>query len=100
MNFNLSLHFVTRKNQKKKKDNDELRFIIVFYNTKNNNNKNEAKFIYMHWTKVSHIKLGRWWHEEEDLHEGRYRGAEAKELWWKPKETLPVWLVGKLRLAS
>jgi hypothetical protein len=47
MNFNLSLHFVTRKNPKKK-NNDELRFIIVFYNTKNNNNKNEAKFIYMH----------------------------------------------------
>jgi hypothetical protein len=48
MNFNLSLHFVTRKKPKKNKDNDELRFIIVFYNTKNNNNKNEAKFIYMH----------------------------------------------------
>ncbi len=54
----------------------------------------------MQWTKVRHIKLGRWWHEEEDLCDGRYSGAEAKELWWKPKEALPVWLVGKLRLAS
>ncbi len=59
MNLNLSLHFVTRKN-KKIKYNDELRFIVVFYNKKNNNNKYEAKFIYMQWTKVRHIKLGRW----------------------------------------
>ncbi len=80
MKFNLSLHFVTRRNQKKK-DNDELRFIVVFYNKKNKKNKNEAKFIYMHWTKVRHIKLGRWWHEEENLRDGKYSGAEAKELW-------------------
>jgi hypothetical protein len=35
----------------------------------------------MHWTKVRHIKLGRWWHEEENLRDGKYSGAEAKELW-------------------
>jgi hypothetical protein len=50
----------------------------------------------MHWTTLRHIKLGRWWHKEEDLREGRYSGAEAKELWWKPKEALPVWLVDKV----